>query len=68
VRVIDAQGHIAERMVELGVSNRVQVQVLSGLDVGDEVVAGLRQTAARGSERSSGPPANPLGLGGGPRR
>jgi macrolide-specific efflux system membrane fusion protein len=68
VRVIDAEGRIEERSVELGVSNRVQVQVLSGLAVGEDVVAGLKTTPTRGPERSSGPPANPLGLGGGPRR
>ena len=68
VRVIDAEGRIEERTVELGVSNRVQVQVLSGLAVGEEVIAGQRQVAGRGNERPSGASSNPLGLGGAPRR
>lgn len=63
VRVIDAQGRIEERSVELGVSNRVQVQVLSGLSVGEEVIAGERQARAPGRERTSGPTPGPLGLG-----
>jgi macrolide-specific efflux system membrane fusion protein len=63
VRVIDAQGRIEERSVELGVSNRVQVQVLSGLSVGEEVIAGERPARARGTERPSGPTSGPLGLG-----
>jgi len=67
VRVIDAEGRIEERSVELGVSNRVQVQVLSGLAVGEEVTAGQRQVAGRGNERPSGASSNPLGLGA-PRR
>ncbi|GIX23949.1 MULTISPECIES: efflux RND transporter periplasmic adaptor subunit [Caldimonas] len=69
VRVIDAQGRIEERRVELGVSNRVQVQVLSGLRVGEEVIVGERQARTRGSdrERAGGPPPGPWGLGG-PRR
>jgi macrolide-specific efflux system membrane fusion protein len=46
VKVIDADGNIEERQVELGVSNRVQVQVLQGLDEGEQVVAGVRVPAS----------------------
>ncbi|WP_082498066.1 efflux RND transporter periplasmic adaptor subunit [Pseudorhodoferax sp. Leaf267] len=55
VRVIDAQGQVEERQVEIGISNRVQVQVLSGLQEGEEVIAGNKLPAgpasgARGSQ------------------
>ena len=45
-KVIDADGQVEERQIEIGVSNRVQVQVLSGLEEGDQVVAGVRVPAA----------------------
>lgn len=41
VKVADERGAIEERKVELGVSNRVQAQVLSGLTEGERVVSGL---------------------------
>jgi macrolide-specific efflux system membrane fusion protein len=41
VKVADERGAIVERKVELGVSNRVQAQVLSGLAEGERVVSGL---------------------------
>lgn len=41
VKVDDGRGGLEERRVELGVSNRVQAQVLSGLAEGERVVAGL---------------------------
>lgn len=78
VKVIDAQGRIEERQVTLGVSNRVQVQVLSGLQEGEEVVAGLKLSPAGERNRSAAaggpggmPPGGGLvpagGLGGAPR-
>ena len=60
IRVIDEAGRIEERPVQLGVSNRVQVQVLDGLAEGEQVIAGLKlppteQQAGGGSQaRSSG--------------
>ena len=42
VRVIDEGGKIEDRPVQLGVSNRVQVQVLDGLAEGEQVIAGLK--------------------------
>ncbi|MCK6410295.1 efflux RND transporter periplasmic adaptor subunit [Thauera sp.] len=41
VKVADADGKLEERKVELGVANRVQAQVLSGLQEGERVVSGL---------------------------
>lgn len=42
VKLLTAAGTLEERSVELGVSNRVQTQVLSGLAEGDQVVAGIK--------------------------
>jgi macrolide-specific efflux system membrane fusion protein len=75
VKVIDAEGHIEERTVELGVTTRVQAQVLSGLKEGDEVVTGLKpppaaQKAAQqgqGGGLQQGPGGMPPGAGGGNR-
>lgn len=68
VRVIDQAGRIKEHRVEIGISNRVQVQVLSGLAEGDEIIAGQRLPAgaasAAGSQRSGLQGMPP----GGPRR
>ncbi len=46
VKVVGAQGTLEERSIELGVSNRVQAQVLSGLAEGERVVSGLTAGAA----------------------
>jgi len=42
IRVIK-DGAVEQRTVSVGVRNRVQAQILSGLDVGEEVAVGLRQ-------------------------
>ena len=67
VRVIDAEGRTEERRVEIGIGNRVQVQILSGLAEGDEVIAGLRQPAgaASGARGSQGAGQQRSGLQGG---
>lgn len=73
VKVIDANGHIEERQVELGVTTRVQAQVLSGLKEGDEVITGLKpppaaknQAAQQGGMQQGpgGPGGMPPGAGG----
>lgn len=46
VKVVGAQGTLEERSIELGVSNRVHAQVLSGLAEGERVVSGLTVGAA----------------------
>ena len=46
VKVVGAQGTLEERSIELGVSNRVHAQVLSGLAEGERVVSGLAVGAA----------------------
>ena len=67
VRVIDAEGRIEERRVEIGIGNRVQVQILSGLAEGDEVIAGQRLPAgaASGARGGQGPGQQRSGLQGG---
>ena len=66
VRVIDAQGQIEERQVEIGISNRVQIQVLSGLNEGEEVVAGAKLPAAGASGARGGQQRSGLATGGMP--
>ncbi len=48
VKVADPRGGVEERKVELGVANRVQAQVLSGLAEGERVVSGLVVGAGSG--------------------
>jgi macrolide-specific efflux system membrane fusion protein len=62
VKVIDKDGKIEQRKVELGVTNRVQMQILSGLSEGDEVIVGLKlpppakrsQNPAQGQQQPGG--------------
>jgi len=49
VRVLEANGKIAERTVEVGVTNRIFAQVVSGLAEGDKVVSGLTGPEAQGA-------------------
>lgn len=68
VKVAAADGSIGEREVSVGVSNRVQAQILSGLEEGERVVAGLKQAdtprraaAAQGPGLGAGMGAAPGG-------
>ncbi len=76
VKLLTAAGTLEERSVELGVSNRVQTQVLSGLAEGDQVVTGLKLPPAAPRNGSQSPPGSglqqnpigmPPGMGGGQR-
>lgn len=53
VNLIDADGNIQVREVTVGVTNRVQAEILSGLAEGDQVVTGIQQASKQKSE--SGP-------------
>jgi len=44
VQVMEPDGTIRRQPVAIGVSNRVSAQVLAGLQVGDKVVVGMKQT------------------------
>ena len=78
VKVVTPEGRIEERKVQVGISNRVQTQILSGLKEGEQVVAGVKtaQNAARGdgNQRNAlqggmGQPGGmPGGMGGGRAR
>ncbi|MDR0565382.1 MAG: efflux RND transporter periplasmic adaptor subunit [Azoarcus sp.] len=49
VKVLDANGKIADRTIEIGVTNRIVAQVISGLAEGEKVVSGLAEQGAQGS-------------------
>lgn len=66
VRVIDADNNIEQRTIELGVTTRVQMQVLSGLKEGERVITGMKQ--ANAGNRPSGVTGLPPGMGGSPMR
>lgn len=70
VQVIDAEGRIEQRTVEIGVSNRVHVQIVSGLREGEEVVAGQKLPAsARAAQTQQRSGLQQIGRGpGGARR
>jgi len=68
VQVMDAKGNLTERNVLIGISNRVQVQVLEGLREGEIVVSGMRQPDKPSTANApSGTPGAP-GVGGGVRQ
>jgi macrolide-specific efflux system membrane fusion protein len=54
VKVLDAKGQLQIRAVETGISNRVYVEVRSGVSEGDQVVLANRDPrAAQGDGRSA---------------
>ena len=54
VRVMEAGGHIADRVVRIGLNNRVRAQVLEGLKAGEQVmVDGFQKLRGKG-------PVNPV--------
>lgn len=66
VKVIGKDGNIEQRKVELGVINRVQMQVLSGLEEGDTVVLGMKlpPSTKRPAAATNQPGGMPPGMGG----
>ncbi|MCV2217358.1 efflux RND transporter periplasmic adaptor subunit [Thauera sp. Sel9] len=66
VRVLRPDNSIEERLITIGISNRVAAQVLSGLEEGDRVVAGV---ATAGGNQPGGQPGGnrPPMMGPGPR-
>jgi len=52
VRVLKADGQVVEQVVTTGINNRVNVQVLSGLNEGDEVI--LSEESAEQGQGSKG--------------
>jgi len=70
VQIMDAKGNLVERNIVIGISNRVQVQVLEGLQEGETVVSGMRQPEKpiAGGGSPVGPGAGPGAPGGGARQ
>lgn len=56
VQRLNTNGQLEECHIEVGVSNRVQIQVISGLQEGDQVVSGLRlkETVHKSDSSSAG--------------
>lgn len=59
VKVLKADNTLEDRQIEVGVSNRVQTQVVSGLEEGEQVVSGLAAAAAANSAAGGNRPAGP---------
>lgn len=55
---------LVQKPVKTGVKNRTQVQILEGLNEGDEIVVGVSSPGAAGGERRFG---GPMGMPRGPR-
>ena len=52
VQVMDKNGKLEQRKIVIGVSNRVQVQVLEGLVEGEKVVSGIRLQESNAKEKA----------------
>ncbi|MCX8995968.1 efflux RND transporter periplasmic adaptor subunit [Rhizobiaceae bacterium BDR2-2] len=63
VKLAAGDGDIVEREVVVGVNNRVQAQILSGLEEGERVVVGIRPPAAQRSSFSQSGSGMPPGAG-----
>ncbi len=50
VRVVDKSGKVTPRKVKAGISNNVNVQILEGLEVGDEVIVSEAAPAGAGAQ------------------
>lgn len=46
VQVIDSQGNLSSRSIKTGISNRIKIQVLEGLEVGETVVLQANRDSA----------------------
>jgi macrolide-specific efflux system membrane fusion protein len=63
VKVATADGSIQEREVMVGISNRVHAEILSGLQEGERVVAGVKVPDAPKRNTAQNQGANALGQG-----
>ncbi|MCL1825441.1 MAG: efflux RND transporter periplasmic adaptor subunit [Betaproteobacteria bacterium] len=64
VKVLEANGKVAERAIEIGVTNRIAAQVVSGLTEGDKVVSGFTNSEAQQGNGGGNVPRRMMG---GPR-
>lgn len=58
VTVLDDKGNLVERQIMVGISNRIQVEILEGLKEGEQIVT----LAANGSEQRSNQARPPMGM------
>lgn len=63
VQVMDEKGNLTERKIMVGISSRVRVQVLEGLQEGEKIVSGMRQPEKANSSSQGAMPGAP-GMGG----
>jgi macrolide-specific efflux system membrane fusion protein len=59
VSVIDANGRVSERAVEVGVMTRVAAEITKGLTEGERVVIGTKQAPRPAAPKAGGPIAAP---------
>jgi macrolide-specific efflux system membrane fusion protein len=64
VQVMDAKGNLTERQIMVGISSRVRVQVLEGLQEGEKIVSGIRQPEKANASNAGAVPGAPGGAGG----
>ena len=58
IKVVNADGDIEERKIQTGISNRVHIQVLSGLNEGDQIVVGRKPPPGAESAQNNSPGNN----------
>ncbi|MDN5664951.1 MAG: efflux RND transporter periplasmic adaptor subunit [Psychrobacter sp.] len=56
VRVLQADGTIKEQPVTVGINNRVNAQILSGLKAGDDVILSEDNSSSKGNQSGGGRP------------
>ncbi|HWV15399.1 MAG TPA: efflux RND transporter periplasmic adaptor subunit [Cellvibrio sp.] len=66
VYIVDEKKQLVERHIKVGISNRVDVQVLEGLSEGETLVSGMRQTEKSGTAAAAGAGMPGAGPGTGP--
>jgi len=62
VKVAAADGSISEREITVGVSSRVQMQILSGLEEGERVVVGIRSVDPKQQKMVNKQTQGPMGM------
>ena len=62
MRVVDDKGQISSKKIEIGLNNKVMVQVKSGLDEGERVVTGQLAAGAAASPSPGGRRGPPMGF------
>ena len=56
VRVLQADGTVKEQPVTVGINNRVNAQILSGLKAGDDVILSEDNSSSKGNQSGGGRP------------